>query len=305
MEKCLKSVIDISDNEVEAIKVLKNFCTENERVFSFHHLDPLFRKQFIEVILNELSKSDCRRRTEFESVGLSTLRILSRDKHTLGLLVSEKACETLIKLSGLFVNFGDEVKPFVRKENEERFSEKQENGNLRKTPDTENQNNAQYSTEGRKKEAKNGAHATVANSHEFSNTTALDLPSMKARESVVVEALKCLCNAVFQSPLARNHCFKNNLTEVVIKRLKFFGKEDVPADVKFFDMRLLFLLTALGTQERSVAVKCGGLCVLTHALDNCVPGRDEREMTHCRGPDWAKSDNGEADTELSVLERYF
>ena len=312
MEKCLESVLKSSENEAEAVQQLTIFCKENERTFSFHHIDLSCRRKFIELILEEISRSDHQHRTEFESAGLSSLRILSRDKHGLGMLASEKACITLIKLSGLFIDSGDEVETAGLEEIESKLPEDKQNGEARlaKTPDIDSKNNEQNPTEKSETKLQKGADTipdvTVTNTGEsHSACDILPLSSVKVRESVIVEAQKCLCNMVFQSPHARAHCSKYNLTEVVLKRLKWFEKQDLPADVRFFDMRLLFLLTALEAQERSVAVSAGGLCVLTHALDSCVPGRDERERAHSYGPDWAMEaeDSGESDSELTVLER--
>ncbi|XP_059150674.1 synembryn-A-like [Physella acuta] len=64
-------------------------------------------------------------------------------------------------------------------------------------------------------------------------------------QSVIVEAQKCLCNVIFNSIEAQRYCCKSGCVDGVVQRLKTYGDPDVQFDVKFFDMRILFLLTAL------------------------------------------------------------
>ncbi|BFZ05328.1 hypothetical protein BsWGS_08367 [Bradybaena similaris] len=64
-------------------------------------------------------------------------------------------------------------------------------------------------------------------------------------QTVMVEAQKCLCNVIFNSIEAQRYCCKSGCVDGVVQRLKTYGDPDVQFDVKFFDMRILFLLTAL------------------------------------------------------------
>ncbi|KAK2175329.1 hypothetical protein NP493_722g02070 [Ridgeia piscesae] len=63
--------------------------------------------------------------------------------------------------------------------------------------------------------------------------------------SVMLEAQKCLCNIIFNSPAAQRVCSGNGCVEGIIQRLKTYKDPALRHEVKFFDMRLLFLLTAL------------------------------------------------------------
>jgi len=71
-----------------------------------------------------------------------------------------------------------------------------------------------------------------------------------AEYGVIVEAQKCLCNIVFNSTVAQRICSTNGCVEGIVQRLKTYKDPDLIHDVKFFDMRLLFLLTALVTDVR-------------------------------------------------------
>ena len=108
-----------------------------------------------------------------------------------------------------------------------------------------------------------------------------DLERVIACSDVVIEALKCLCNIVYHSSIARQHCFKNKCIEAIIARVKkWFDISRLDTDVKYFDLRFLFLLTALENIARLEVVANNGFCVLTHALDSCIPGKEQRKICH-------------------------
>ncbi|CAL4134284.1 unnamed protein product, partial [Meganyctiphanes norvegica] len=61
---------------------------------------------------------------------------------------------------------------------------------------------------------------------------------------VVAEAQKCLSNLVFQSQAVQKWCCVNSCIPGLMCRLKTFRDPDLPHLVKYFDIRLLFLITA-------------------------------------------------------------
>ncbi len=63
--------------------------------------------------------------------------------------------------------------------------------------------------------------------------------------TTVVEAQKCLCNIIFNSPVAQKACSTNGCVNGIIQRLKTYKDPELPHEVKFYDMRMLFLVTAL------------------------------------------------------------
>lgn len=233
MENYISSLANLgSQNEPDAVKTLQQFCSENERVFSFFHIDVSLRKNFIDVILSELTTKQ--HGLEFKIHAISALRILSRDKDGLGSLTSEKSTSALLSL-------------------------------------------AELAPEGTKAE-RNTCSIDVA------HRTSSDKDSLErvvASTYVVVEALKCLCNVVYHSPVARQHCFKLRCIEAVIARTqRWFENSLLVSDVKYYDMRFLFLLTALENTARVEVVANNGFCVLTHALDTCIPGKEQRKVCH-------------------------
>ncbi len=105
----------------------------------------------------------------------------------------------------------------------------------------------------------------------------LEVETVIAKSVVVIEALKCVCNLVYQNAEFREHAVKFNCTEAVCTRLASFGRTDLPRDVKFFDLRLLFVLTALEANERTTALHANSVELLTAALGQVVSGGEERK----------------------------
>ncbi|CAB3371755.1 Hypothetical predicted protein [Cloeon dipterum] len=61
---------------------------------------------------------------------------------------------------------------------------------------------------------------------------------------VVLAALKCLSNLTFNSPIVQVYISKCHCTASIIRRLKEVSDPNIPHLVKFFDLKLLFLITA-------------------------------------------------------------
>uniref|UniRef100_A0A1B0GPK4 Ataxin-10 domain-containing protein n=1 Tax=Phlebotomus papatasi TaxID=29031 RepID=A0A1B0GPK4_PHLPP len=67
---------------------------------------------------------------------------------------------------------------------------------------------------------------------------------------VVIEALKCLCNLVFNSKKCQEMCLTNTSTKGIINRIHLQKQQEVEYEIQYFDMKLLFLITALNPQVR-------------------------------------------------------
>ncbi|XP_066561508.1 chaperone Ric-8B isoform X2 [Amia ocellicauda] len=70
-------------------------------------------------------------------------------------------------------------------------------------------------------------------------------------EQVVVEALKCLCNVVFNSVAAQQKSAEIRLAAGLCARLRTYTTQGLSHDVALFSLRLLFLLSALRTDVRA------------------------------------------------------
>lgn len=86
--------------------------------------------------------------------------------------------------------------------------------------------------------------------------------------TVTVEALKCLCNLVYQSTYCQMMCLKNAAIDGIVRRLRAYKDANVPYDVQYFDMKLLFLITGLNPDVRTkIRDDYHGLTYLVEILD--------------------------------------
>lgn len=85
---------------------------------------------------------------------------------------------------------------------------------------------------------------------------------------IVVEAQKCLSNLISISNTVRRICCSNSSVEGIMLRLRMHPDPKLPHEVKYFDMLMLFLLTALCSELRSkVCVEFHGLIYLMESID--------------------------------------
>ena len=88
---------------------------------------------------------------------------------------------------------------------------------------------------------------------------------------IVVESLKCLCNLVYNNHVIQRMCCHNSTLDGIMLRMKMYKDPQLPSEVKYFDMRLLFLLTALCPDVRPrVRNEYHGLIYLMEAIDLIV-----------------------------------
>lgn len=81
--------------------------------------------------------------------------------------------------------------------------------------------------------------------------------------TVTIESLKLLCNLLFNSVKVQRSKVLISSLPYLIDRIKSYT-DDVPYDVKLFDIRILFLLTALNTSTRNIVKTdlCGDVCLI-------------------------------------------
>uniref|UniRef100_UPI00398E836F chaperone Ric-8A isoform X1 n=1 Tax=Pristiophorus japonicus TaxID=55135 RepID=UPI00398E836F len=91
---------------------------------------------------------------------------------------------------------------------------------------------------------------------------------------VIVEALKCLCNVVFNSPAAQEISAESRMVVGLSERVKLYNEKNLTHDIKFFDCRLLFLFTALRVDIRKqLGHELRGVSLLTDALESTLSVR--------------------------------
>jgi hypothetical protein len=80
------------------------------------------------------------------------------------------------------------------------------------------------------------------------------------------EAMKCLCNIIFNSQCAQALSTKNHALEGIVVWLQACKNPGIPHDIKFFTMKLLFLITAL-SEEVTPQLTSELVMYLTDTLD--------------------------------------
>ncbi|CAG4940451.1 unnamed protein product [Colias eurytheme] len=70
-------------------------------------------------------------------------------------------------------------------------------------------------------------------------------------KEVAVEALKCLCNVSFNSEVARALCAHTSIAQGLVARLRSYKEIPYKDDIMIFDMKVLFILTALRQDIRA------------------------------------------------------
>ncbi|XP_037694210.1 synembryn-A isoform X2 [Choloepus didactylus] len=102
---------------------------------------------------------------------------------------------------------------------------------------------------------------------------------------VVLESLKCLCNLVLSSPLAQGLAAEAGLVVRLAERVGLYSERNFPHDVQFFDLRLLFLLTALRTDVRQqLFEELQGVRLLTDTLELTLGAAPEDSTPECLPP---------------------
>ncbi|XP_067830460.1 synembryn-A-like isoform X2 [Heptranchias perlo] len=124
---------------------------------------------------------------------------------------------------------------------------------------------------------------------------------------VASEALKCLCNTVYNSPAAQEVAGEIRLVEGLAERLKLCndGGGTAGRGARFFELRLTFLLTALRLDvRRQLARELHGAALLTDALEAALGLRwlDVYEVATVRhGPALQREETERAMEVLKIL----
>lgn len=98
--------------------------------------------------------------------------------------------------------------------------------------------------------------------------------------AVMIESLKLLCNLLFNSVRMQQSKVLISSLSYLMDRVRNYTN-DTPHDVKLFDIRILFLITALNTSTRDI-VKCdlcGDVCLIKIIEDFVTRNEDNGETT--------------------------
>ncbi|XP_065172750.1 synembryn-like [Atheta coriaria] len=97
--------------------------------------------------------------------------------------------------------------------------------------------------------------------------------------NIELESVKCLCNLIFNSRVASTMCCKNGTLEGITQRLKKSRDMKPPSELLFFDMKILFIISALCSNIRpKLKEDLHGLNYLIEILEHLLGGEgDENE----------------------------
>ncbi|XP_042268903.1 synembryn-A isoform X1 [Thunnus maccoyii] len=164
---------------------------------------------------------------------LETVRILSRDKNCLDPFISRSAMSTLARYAGIAVA-------------------------------SSAAHNQQVEGQGEGEGGEEGEAAEVSNDV----VKEASPPSENSDQEVIVEALKSICNILLHNVTGQVVAADLQLIKGVAERLKQCHDSIWNHEVRFFDLRLTFLLTALRVDIRAqLAQELHGISLLGNQLD--------------------------------------
>nr|CAH7724157.1 unnamed protein product [Callosobruchus chinensis] len=133
-------------------------------------------------------------------------------------------------------------------------------------------------------------------------SSGLDLKKPMPDIAIATEAQKSLCNIVFNCQSIANRCCQNGILYGIKERIKRIDDAELPHEVKFFDMKLFFLLTALCPAERKKLEEFQ--YILVHILENILRDAAQSHMHSDKLPTVFLSDD-QIDMACEVLKTLF
>lgn len=95
--------------------------------------------------------------------------------------------------------------------------------------------------------------------------------------SIILEAQKCLCNIIYNNSTIQRMCCHNDCIDGIMLRMRMYKDPQLPLEIKYFDMRMLFLLSALCADVRpKIRQEYHGLIYLMETLDLVIKSNQEQ-----------------------------
>ncbi|XP_056221122.1 synembryn-A isoform X2 [Seriola aureovittata] len=243
-------------------------------------------------------------------VSLRTLRILSRDKKVLGPLVTDSALLTLAKLAGLTTSdasdetsdpdsdFYDNIIASLAEAKVLQCHTNEDEGDAEAYDQNEECSGFDEDTKSDISIANSGdldsiswlgSHRTSINEmhrggvhHKVLERGRRDRRESKmegeeeeedtesGEEAQRKEAMKVLCNVVYNSTWAQERFSGLRLICGLTERLSSSVSCSSPSSVQFYELRLMFLITALRPELSTQLQQEGGVSILTAAMESCL-----------------------------------
>ncbi|KAM3842677.1 LOW QUALITY PROTEIN: chaperone Ric-8A [Diretmus argenteus] len=229
----LKSILDQLEtgDQDEALVALQTYNQQKNQCFTFSKEEEADRERLGELVLGFLNRE---LQPSCQLACLETVRILTRDKQSLDPFITRSAMATLARHAGIAI--------------------------LTVTTPTHSQQDARGEGEGG--EVEEGAEKVSDVVKEAPP------PSENPDLEVIVEALKSMCNILLHNLTGQVVAAELQLMKGVAERLKQCHDPTWNHEVRFFDLRLTFLLTALSVDIRAqLAQELHGISLLGNQLD--------------------------------------
>ncbi|XP_072549140.1 chaperone Ric-8A [Salminus brasiliensis] len=211
-------------------------------------------------------------------VCLRTLRILSRDRLALAPFITDSAILTLARLGGI------STLPIPGNEEEEGMEEKEQWGSAcgstssqSKACSTDTRHHMReviIETRGERRESyrDDGIHSVLARGKRDVRGERDEEGDEWYDDGEVwrKEAMKALCNVIYNSQRAQERANALKLLPGLSDKLKDSIRSAAPPSGQFYDLRLLFLLTALRPELRKQLQQARGVSMLTALLEQCL-----------------------------------
>ncbi|XP_053095253.1 synembryn-A [Pangasianodon hypophthalmus] len=220
------------------------------------------------------------------SVCLRTLRILSRDRHALAPFITDSAILTLACLGGI------KTPPLSHRDDEEEDKERGEEkvDNVESNPVSNMDFHVHFSDAAphvssapshtpccvsediTEMERSDGIHGVLARGKRDAREEEDEERSEWCDDGEVwrKEAMKTLCNVIYNSQRAQERASALRLLPGLSEKLKDGIHSASPPSGQFYELRLLFLLTALRPELRRQLQQERGVSMLTAALEQCL-----------------------------------
>ncbi|XP_032431137.1 synembryn-A [Xiphophorus hellerii] len=287
---------------------VRDFADSDSDIDDFGQEDRgLILRQNLAVVIVRFMRAGVKR--SLLRVSLHSLRILTRDKKILGHLVTDSTLLTLAKLAGLTTNDASEegndpdsdfYDNIIASLAEAKLLQgcAEEDGGEGEAPDPSEEfpavdDDSRSVTSGGDLDSNSwfGSHRTSINEmHRGSiHQKALERGRRDRRESKMEgegdvveeeeergeealrkEAMKVLCNVVYNSTWAQERFSALRLLSGLIECLSSSVSWSSPSSVQFYELRLMFLITALRPELSTQLKQEGGVPILTAALESCL-----------------------------------
>ncbi|XP_029109734.1 synembryn-A isoform X2 [Scleropages formosus] len=227
-------------------------------------------------------------------VCLCTLRILSRERHALTPLASDTALLTLARLGGL-----SSPPPSHDEDADEPGRGGPPAGSDTSSPSQMARSEELCSGSGTER-ADGGAEVARGRALGEGEAEEEDDDGDACRK----EALKALCNVIYSSQRAQERASALRLLTALSRRLKEGLGAPAPPSGRFYELRLLFLLTALRPELREQLKQERGVSLLTATLEQCLSLRcpeGHEVLTDHTAPPVSKDVSAHAMEVLKVL----